>query len=147
MGKFVALQIGAVVSLVILCTQVTWAQTTADATQIISLTTTIVEKELKSSSTSIHVVKMSLSENYAIAQWQQGHSSGEQLFQKKFGLGWVPLGSGAADLRASSLAAYDVPSAMATALVAGMSSCSHPKNVTSHGYVTSVCFVGPCTVC
>jgi|GEM_PF-6172873 len=147
MGKLVALQISAVVSLMILCTSMTLAQTNADATQIVSMTTTIIEKELKPGTNEVHVTKVSLNDNYAIAHWQTGQSGGEKLFQKKFGLGWVLVGGAAGELRASSLAAYDVPSAMATALVAGMSKCASPQKVAFHGYVTSVCFVGPCTVC
>ncbi len=147
MSRFVALQMSAVVALIILCTSMTLAQTKSDAMQIISMTTTVVDKELKPGSPQVHVTKVSLNDTYALAKWQNGQTSGEKLFQKKFGIGWVLVGGSAGELSASSLAAYDVPSVMATALVAGMKGCLNPQSLPFEGRATSVCFVGPCKAC
>ena len=145
-SKFIALQMSAAFVFMLLCTQVARAQTTSDAMQVVSMTTTMLAKELKPGSPEAHIAKVVLTDSYAIVEWHEGHSGGEKLFQKKFGIGWVPLGGGA-ELRPSSLAAYDVPSTTATALVAGMKSCAKPQTLTFHGRVTAVCFVGPCKVC
>ena len=144
--KLIPLHFGTAIAFIVLCTATTFAQTKSDATQVVSLTTAIVAKELKPGAPEPHIAKVSLNDSYAIVEWQAGRSGGERLFQKKFGIGWVPVAR-ASEFRASSLAAYDIPPTMATALVAGVKSCAKPQMLTFHGRTTAVCFVGPCKVC
>jgi len=146
--RFLALHMCAAFAFIVFCTPMALAQTNSDAMQIVTMTTSMLAKELKPGSPEAHVTKVALSEGYALALWQSGHVGGEKVFQKKFGIGWVPLGGGGGEItRASGLASYGVPSAMATALIAGMNHCLSPQKLTFHGRQTSVCFVGPCKVC
>jgi hypothetical protein len=122
------------------------AQPSTDATQVISLAASVTAKELGSHAT-VHVTKLSLTSNFAIAQWTSGERSGVDIFQKRLSVGWVSLGKGDGQLTTGWLVDYGIPPATATALIAGIAHCTNPVRVTVHGSVTSVCYIGPCGVC
>jgi hypothetical protein len=122
------------------------AQPSTDATQVISLAASVAAKELGTHAT-VHVTKLSLTSNYAIAQWTWGERTGVDIFQKRLSVGWVPLGKGGGQMTTGWLVDYGIPAATATALIAGIEHCANPVHVILHGSVTSVCYIGPCGVC
>jgi hypothetical protein len=122
------------------------AQVPSDATQVIALAESIAAKELVSSSR-VHVTKLALSPEYAIAQWTSGERTGEEIFQKRLGMRWVFMGKEGGQPSTGWLLDYGVPAVTATALVAGIEDCANPQRVTFHGSVTAVCLIGPGGVC
>jgi hypothetical protein len=146
--KLVAFVLAIATGLVLACGASAFASPQSDASTLIAQTTAAVEKSSAGGSEPVHVTKIALTEAYAIVDWTQGRASGEKLYQQRYGVGWRLLGGAAAGWTSpSSLAVYDVPTATATALLAAMKQCASPQTVRYHGQSTSVCFIGPCTVC